>query len=164
MALKTSSHLEWLAQCQSMWRPKSFLPSWCSNLLTENEAQPFLYNFHSAGFIENRPSTPHIEFPTGTNNHLVVEGVSIATIASVAKFSEKWDVERGPFDSAQAKFQYTSRWMNECLDMARTIPGLPSPAVPEAFLRTLIADALDGNIGHSYEELSDMWTCAQLLI
>ncbi|MCJ1482615.1 hypothetical protein MMC06_002781 [Schaereria dolodes] len=164
VSLKTSPHMEWLAQCQSSWRPKGLLPTWCPNLQAENEASPFFYDYYFAGFIPNQPSTLHVGSPLVVNNHLLVQGVSITKIASIAKFSEKWDVEYGPFGSAQAKFQYTSRWMNECLDMAREIPGISSAAVPEAFVRTLIADVLGGNIGRSYETLKEMWECVQAWI
>ena len=165
VSLMTSSHLEWLAQCQSSWRPKGLLPSWCGNLMAENEAAPFSYECYFAGFIWKEPSTPHFEFPAGTNNHLLIKGASFAKIESVAKFSEKWDVEAGPLDGGPAKFQYTLRWMTECLAMARTIPGMSSSAIPEAFLRTLVADVLTGgSTGHSDEQLKDMWACAYLLI
>lgn len=57
----------------------------------------------SQGFVGNEPSTFHIAFPSRTTNHIIVKSVSIIIIALVAKFSEKRDVEHGPFDGASSK-------------------------------------------------------------
>jgi hypothetical protein len=167
ISLKTSSHLEWLAQCQSTWRPIDLLPSWCGNFMAENEATPFIYDSYFAGSRNNYQNwnTSHIEFPIGCNNALLTNGIFVGSVTSVARLSEKWDVEKGLLHSSSDKFKYTLRWMSEGLEMARTIHGMSSSTVPEAYLRTLIADNLsDGSTDYTYEQLKEMWEAAHLLM
>jgi len=161
VSLRTSMHLEWLAQCQSTERPDC-LPSWCPNFDAQNEASPFYYEYYFAGFLQDTPSKPHVEFLAGTD-HLLIKGVQIATIKTVAEVSEKWDVEGG-LGSVQEKFSYTSLWMNEWLEQARAVLSIPAPIIPAAFLRTLIADVLVGQTGHTDEQLQALWKYMQFLM
>jgi len=161
LSLKTSSHLEWLAQCESTSRAEG-LPSWCADFSSENKAAPFSYSSYFAGFESGRDGSPCFEFSTHSN-HLHVKGVSVTTIEYVAKYWEKWDTNRRANDGPQEKFAYTSRWMDDCFEQAQIILAKPASTLLEAFQRTLIADILRDQAPQSKEHLQEMWTSAQLL-
>ena len=165
VSLKASCHLDLLTQCQSTWRPKD-LPSWCPNLSAENEAAPFIYECYFAGYVWDMPYSPHIEFLAEHKSHILVKGASFTTIDSVAKLPEKGNIKEGTLEGRNENLHETLRCMDECLEMARqVIPESYFQPVPEAFLRTLVADVLEGHkTGHSYEKLKTMWVCTQAWI
>jgi len=161
LSLQNSDHFDLLAQCQSAWRPEDF-PSWCPNFSAENEATPFIYECYFAGYRWDMPCTPHIEFPTEHESHILVRGASFTTIKSVAKVPEK-GMGEDVLERRLESLYEMSRRMEECLEMARqVIPESCFQPVPEAFLRVLIADVLQGHrTGHSFEMLKAMWASAQ---
>jgi hypothetical protein len=165
VSLKVSDHLDLLMQCQSTWRHKD-LPSWCPNFSAENEAAPFIYECYFAGYVWGRPCSPHIEVSTEDQSHLLVEGVSFTMVVSVAKHPERGNTDESTLERRSWNFQDTFKCMDEFLEMARKdIPESYFQPVPEAFLRTLVADVLEGHkTGHSYERLKTMWACTQAWI
>lgn len=165
VSLKTSNHFELLTQCQSTWRPKD-LPSWCPNFSVENEAAPFSYECYFAGYIWDMCCNPHVEFGTEHQSHMLVRGASFTTIKSVAKLPEKGDFEEDVLKSRIESLCEISSRMNEFLGMARqVIPESYFQPVPEAFLRVLMADVLEGHkTGHCFEILRTMWASTQAWI
>lgn len=165
VSLKTSDHFDLLTQCQSAWRPKD-LPSWCPNFSAENEAAPFSYECYFAGYIWDMRCNPHIEFVAEHKSHILVRGASFTTIKSVAKLPEKGDSEQDVLNGRIESLHEISRRMNECLKLAReVIPESYFQPVPEAFLRVLVADVLEGHkTGHSFEVLKTMWASTQAWI
>ena len=160
--LRASEHLDLLTQCQSTWRPNE-LPLWCPNFSAENEAAPFIHECYFAGYTWGMPCSPHVEFPTEHKTHIRVKGTSFITIESVAKLPEKSDIKEDPFQGRIENIYRMFRCMDEFLEMTRqVIPQSYFQPVPEAFLRTLVADVLEGHkTGHSYEKLKAMWACTQ---
>ena len=162
MSLKASKNLDLLMQCQSTWRPGE-LPSWCPNFSAENEAAPFTHECYFAGYPWGMPCNPQIEFSAEHESLISVRGISLTAIKSVAKLPKKNSITEDASRGRVWAIHDTLQSMGELLKMAQqVIPQSYFQPVPEAFLRTLIADILEGHkTGHSYEELKAMWACVQ---
>lgn len=163
LSLRTSKHLEIMAQCQSLRRPPE-IPSWCPDWAAENETAPFFYDYYFAGLLDEESSRPHVDLLPGTS-HISVRGACITKVGNVSKPLGEWDAEwknweRGnsSYDISAVVFMHTLRWMNECLELSTEALGLPQSVLLEAFIRTIVGDVINGQTGNSYEQLREMWT------
>jgi hypothetical protein len=135
------------------------LPSWCPNLTSEPEASPFFYEYYSSGTSRQvqKTATPGFsQMLRFSGNVMIVQGWFIGKIEKRANSSEKWDSEqRMPHDWSN-HIRYTAEWMVECLSLAQEVTG-QNAVVPEAYLRTIIADIFDAKPGEDLDVLREAY-------
>ena len=135
------------------------LPSWCPNLNSEPEASPFFYEYYTSGTSRNLSETASPKLSRMLRfegDIMIIQGWLIGTISEAAKSSEKWDNEPGDVHDYPKHTKYTSEWMNECLNLAQRVTDQHN-IIPEAYLRTIIADIFNTQPGETPEVLREAY-------